>query len=110
MSPTLVLVPGSFVDSEAYDPVVLPLRAKGYTIHVLDPPCYSKGYAKGKAPPSMYDDAKFVSDFVEGLGDKEVVLLAHSYGGKSNSCDFMFWQSRSGSGGGIGDRMEGRGL
>jgi pimeloyl-ACP methyl ester carboxylesterase len=82
MSPTLVFVPGSFVKSEAYDPVVSPLRAKGYTIHVLDPPCYPKGYAKGKAPPSMYDDAKFVSDFVEGLGEEEVVLLAHSYGGK----------------------------
>jgi pimeloyl-ACP methyl ester carboxylesterase len=81
MTPALVLVPGSFVTSDSYDPVVLPLRAKGYTVHVLDPPCYPKNYKKGVAAPSMYDDAKFISDFVEGLNE-DVVLLAHSYGGE----------------------------
>jgi pimeloyl-ACP methyl ester carboxylesterase len=84
MAPTLVLIPGSFVESEAYDSVVSPLRAKGYKIHVLDPPAYPKGYAKGKAPPSMHDDADFISDFVQGLDGEEVVLMAHSYGGTSH--------------------------
>ena len=84
MAPTMVLVPGSFARSEMYDPVVLPLREKGYTIHALDPPCYPKNYKKGTPPPSMYDDAKFIKEFVEELADKgeEVVLFAHSYGGK----------------------------
>jgi pimeloyl-ACP methyl ester carboxylesterase len=82
MAPTLVLVPGSFVTSEAYDPVALPLREKGYTVHVLDPPCYPKGRKKGIPPPTMYDDAKHISDFVEGL-EEDVVLMAHSYGGES---------------------------
>jgi pimeloyl-ACP methyl ester carboxylesterase len=82
MAPSLVLVPGSFVTSASYEDVVQPLRAKGYTVHVLDPPCYPKGYKKGTPPPSMYDDAKFVSEFVAGL-DEDVVLMAHSYGGKS---------------------------
>jgi pimeloyl-ACP methyl ester carboxylesterase len=84
MAPTLVLVPGSFGTSEMYDPVVLPLREKGYTIHGLDPPCYPKNHKKGVPPPTMYDDAKFINDFVEGLADKgeEVVVLAHSYGGE----------------------------
>jgi len=84
MAPTMVLVPGSFGQGELYDPVVLPLREKGYTIHALDPPCYPKNYKKGTPPPSMYDDAKFIKEFVEGLADKgeEVVLFAHSYGGK----------------------------
>ncbi|KAL6711733.1 hypothetical protein ACN47E_004667 [Coniothyrium glycines] len=84
-SATLVLVPGSFSESEMYDPVVLPLRQKGYEIYVLDPPCYPKNYKPntGIAPPSMYDDAKFIAGQVEKLSDegKEVVLLAHSYGG-----------------------------
>ncbi|KAF2035223.1 alpha/beta-hydrolase [Setomelanomma holmii] len=83
MAPTMVIVPGSFGRSELYDPVVLPLRAKGYTIHALDPPCYPSSYKEGAPPPNMYDDAKFVHDFVEALADKgeEVVLFAHSYGG-----------------------------
>jgi alpha-beta hydrolase superfamily lysophospholipase len=81
MSRTLVIVPGSFVASEAYDPVVEPLRAKGYTIHVLDPPSYPKGYAKGKVPPSMHDDADYISDFITKLDGDDVVLMAHSYGG-----------------------------
>lgn len=85
MAPTLVLVPGSFSTPDMYDPVVLPLREKGYSIHVLDPPCYPNNYKKGTTPPSMYDDAKFISDFVKKLVDESgenVVVLAHSYGGR----------------------------
>lgn len=64
--------------------VVEPLRSKGYSVHALDPPCYPKSYKKGAPPPSMYDDAKFIAEFVEKLADRgeEVVLMAHSYGGK----------------------------
>lgn len=84
--PELVVVPGSFGTSEMYDPIVLPLREKGYAIHVLDPPCYPKGYKAGSQgpPPGIYDDAKFVSDYLRKLADagKEVVVLAHSYGGE----------------------------
>jgi pimeloyl-ACP methyl ester carboxylesterase len=85
MSPILVLVPGSFGSSEMYDPVVLPLREKGYTIHVLDLLCYPGNYAKGKAPPSMYDDADAIREFVEKVADEngdDIVMMAHSYGGE----------------------------
>ncbi|KAH7072388.1 Alpha/beta hydrolase fold-1 [Paraphoma chrysanthemicola] len=83
MAPTLVIVPGSFCPSEVYDPVLDPLRQKGYSIHALDPPCYPKNYAQGKPAPTMYDDAEFVSRFVQTLADKgeDVVILSHSYGG-----------------------------
>ncbi|KAF2824284.1 alpha/beta-hydrolase [Ophiobolus disseminans] len=83
MAPTMVIVPGSFARSEMYDPVVLPLRETGHTIHALDPPCYPKSHKKGTPAPSMYDDAKFIQDFVERLADKgeDVVIFAHSYGG-----------------------------
>ena len=83
--PTIVLIPGSFCFKEAYDPVVEPLRAKGYDIYVLEPPCYPAAYKPGSgAAPSMYDDARFVREFVRKLADggKEVVIVAHSYGGK----------------------------
>lgn len=85
MAPILVIVPGSFGTSDMYEPVVEPLREKGYNIHVLDPPCYPKGYKKGTPAPHMYADAKFISDYVTGLADKDsddIVMMAHSYGGK----------------------------
>jgi len=80
----MVLIPGSFGQSSLYDMVVEPLRSKGYSVHALDPPCYPRSYKKGAPPPSMYDDAKFIAEFVEKLADRgeEVVLMAHSYGGK----------------------------
>jgi pimeloyl-ACP methyl ester carboxylesterase len=85
MPPTLILVPGSFTTSEMYDPVTKPLRAKGYDIHVLDPPCYPAKYQKGMPAPSMYDDAKYITEYVEKFlaenDGRDVVLLAHSYGG-----------------------------
>lgn len=79
--PTIVLIPGSFVHSSHYDPTLQPLRDKGLSIHVLDPPCYHT--KKPGPPPTMHDDAAFITDFVEGLADKgeEVVLVSHSYGG-----------------------------
>jgi hypothetical protein len=85
--PILVLIPGSFSWSHQYDALVQPLRAKGHVVHVLEPPCYPAGYkANAENPlPNMYDDAKFINEFVSKLVDeeKEVVLLAHSYGGMS---------------------------
>ncbi|KAH8728951.1 Alpha/Beta hydrolase protein [Phaeosphaeriaceae sp. PMI808] len=108
MAPTLVLVPGSFGSSEMYDPVVLPLRQRGYDIHVLDPPCYPRGYKKGAPAPSMYDDARFISEYITGIADKtgnNVVLLAHSYGGTpaSESLEHVtaFKRSAQGKKGGV---------
>lgn len=80
-----------------YDPVIVPLRAKGYDIVVLDPPCYPRGYSsgayQGKAPPGMHDDAKFVAEAIEKKseeeGGKDVVVLAHSYGGKFSCVIFI---------------------
>ncbi|KAI8931284.1 hypothetical protein NX059_011628 [Plenodomus lindquistii] len=83
--PVIVLVPGSFTVSSQYDSLVKPLREKGYTLHVLEPPCYPAGYKarSDQSPPGLADDAKFVHDFVEKIVEegKEVVMFAHSYGG-----------------------------
>ncbi|KAH7382601.1 Alpha/beta hydrolase fold-1 [Phaeosphaeria sp. MPI-PUGE-AT-0046c] len=103
MAPTLILIPGSFGKSEMYDPVALVLRQKGYTIHVLDPPCYPKSYVKGAPPPSMFDDAKFISEFVSKIADEtgeDIVLMAHSYGGipASQSLSTISKSARSASG------------
>ena len=84
--PTVVVVPGSFCFGDIYNEVLDPLRAKGYDIQVLEPPCYPAGYKRGSnggAPPNMYADARYIHEHVEKLADegKEVVLVAHSYGG-----------------------------
>ena len=81
--PELVIVPGSFSSSKFYDIIVDPLRAKGYSVHVLDPPCYPESYKPGLPSPSMYDDAAFINSFVTKLADegKDVVIMPHSYGG-----------------------------
>ena len=78
--PTIVLIPGSFLHSSHYTPTLQPLMDAGLSIHVLDPPCY---YAKKPNLPTMYDDAAFIANYVTQLADqgKEVVLVAHSYGG-----------------------------
>ena len=79
--PIVVLIPGSFLHSSHYTPTLQPLIDAGLSIHVLNPPCY---YAKKPGPPpTMYDDASFIANFVEGLADKgeEVVIVSHSYGG-----------------------------
>ena len=67
--PVLVLVPGSFAESDYYEPLVAPLREKGYKIDVLDPPCYPKAYKKGSPLPSMYDDAAFIAKHITNLID-----------------------------------------
>lgn len=79
--PTIVLIPGSFLHSSHYDPTLQPLRDKTLSIHVLDPPCYHT--KKPGPPPTMLDDAAFITDFVESLADRgeQVVLVSHSYGG-----------------------------
>jgi pimeloyl-ACP methyl ester carboxylesterase len=83
--PTLVFVPGSFCFGDTYEAALAPLRAKGYDIEVLEPPCYPAGYKRGSdgAPPNMYADARYINEHVTNLANegKEVVLLAHSYGG-----------------------------
>lgn len=79
--PTVVLIPGSFINSAYYTPTIQPLRDAGVTVHLLDPPCY---YSKKPGPPpTMYDDASFIASFVSKLADasEEIVLVAHSYGG-----------------------------
>jgi hypothetical protein len=87
--PSVVIVPGSFCPGSMYDPLVMPLRAKGYEIHVLEPPCYPSGYkADSSAPqPNMYNDAKFINEYVTALANsgKDVIVLAHSYGGEFRS-------------------------
>ena len=82
--PAIILVTGSFALPEFYDNVVKPVVARGYEIRALHSPTVSLETSPRKGdPPTMYDDAAFISREVEKLADegKEVLLMAHSYGG-----------------------------
>ena len=82
--PSILLIPGSFALPSFYHEVVDAV-AKDYSIKALHLP--SVGLApktpREGAPPSMYDDAAFIAKEAEKLADegKDVILVAHSYGG-----------------------------
>lgn len=83
--PSIIFVPGSFGLPEFYDPVINAVAAKGYEIRALHYPSVGLRTGEGRegVPPTMYDDAAFIAAQTEKLADegKDVVLIAHSYGG-----------------------------
>ncbi|KAF2475686.1 alpha/beta-hydrolase [Lindgomyces ingoldianus] len=79
--PTIVFIPGSFCPPFFYDDSIQkPIVSRGYEMHVLQYP--SIGY-KPNSLPTMADDAAFISAEVAKVADegKDIVLVAHSYGG-----------------------------
>jgi hypothetical protein len=78
--PAIVLVTGSFCLPELYNDILDPLRAKGYEIAA---PALRSVVKKPGPPPTLYDDAAAIQTEVKKFADegKDVVLIAHSYGG-----------------------------
>lgn len=81
--PSILIVPGSFGLPEFYDPVVDAVAAEGYEIRALHLPTVAPKTGPEGPPPSMYDDAALIAKETEKLADagKDVILVAHSYGG-----------------------------
>jgi len=69
MSPTIVLVHGSFADASGWNGVVNRLQAEGYTVY---------------CPPNLLrnipTDAAYIRDFLSTI-EGDIVLVGHSYGG-----------------------------
>jgi pimeloyl-ACP methyl ester carboxylesterase len=78
--PAIVFVTGSFCPPSFYDNISTILRSRGYELSI--PPLRTVGKKPGPAP-TMYDDAAGVAAEVTKFADqgKDVVLIAHSYGG-----------------------------
>jgi hypothetical protein len=78
--PAIIIVTGSFSPVDAYDDTIAPLRAQGYEVIVPALPSIGK---KPGPPPTLYDDANLIASEAERFVDdgKDVVLIAHSYGG-----------------------------
>ncbi|KAM3072307.1 hypothetical protein ACMFMG_009117 [Clarireedia jacksonii] len=83
--PSIIFIPGSFALPSFYDNISNAIAAKGYEIKVLHNPTSSNGPDAGREgdPPTMYDDAANIAKEAEKLADegKDVILVAHSYGG-----------------------------
>ncbi|KAJ4244205.1 hypothetical protein NW762_014587 [Fusarium torreyae] len=80
-SPTLVIVPGSFAPAKLYRGFTESLARHGIDSRVVDTPSVGR---QGVLPPqTMSDDADEIIRVVSRLigQGKEVVLMAHSYGG-----------------------------
>jgi hypothetical protein len=80
MAPTLLLVPGSFCPASHYDSLLAKLKSKGYSGQAIDLPTVTK---RPGPLPTMHDDAAHINAVAAKLADegKDVVLVAHSYGG-----------------------------
>ncbi|CAN8105479.1 unnamed protein product [Discula destructiva] len=82
----IVLVTASFTVPELYDEITNAVAAAKIPIKALHLPSTGTGPGLGREgvqPPSMLEDAAFVSAELEKLADAgtEIVLVAHSYGG-----------------------------
>lgn len=77
--PTIVFVPGAWHTPAAFDGLLPPLHAAGYLTTAICLP--STGVSPGIS--SFVPDVKAVRDVVGGLVEleREVVVVAHSYGG-----------------------------
>ncbi|GAP93475.1 hypothetical protein SAMD00023353_13300020 [Rosellinia necatrix] len=83
--PFFVLSTGSFAPPAFYDNLVDRLGENGYEMKVLHLPSVGRAAGEGRDTPpgTMYEDAALIAKEVEALADagKEVILVAHSYGG-----------------------------
>ncbi|KAF8205315.1 Alpha/Beta hydrolase protein [Mycena galopus ATCC 62051] len=81
VKPTIIIIPGSFSLVAFYDPIIAGLQAHGYNVHGVELETVN-GRHRAEAA-GMYDDAAKVAALASRLADegKEIVLVAHSYGG-----------------------------
>ncbi|KAJ6470527.1 Alpha/beta hydrolase fold-1 [Mycena sanguinolenta] len=77
--PTIIIIPASFSPLSLYAAVISNLQSHGYSVHGVELETVGR---RDKAP-SMYDDAAVVASITSKLAEegKDVVLVAHSYGG-----------------------------
>ncbi|KAF3393036.1 hypothetical protein DPV78_010064, partial [Talaromyces pinophilus] len=80
--PTIVIVPGSFTSSSAYD-TLASILTKQYNYEVIVGTVQSASRAPPEKPATMQEDAAYFRGIIEALSNqgKDVVVVGHSYGG-----------------------------
>jgi alpha-beta hydrolase superfamily lysophospholipase len=81
--PSILIIPGAAGLPELYDTFVEAVKEHGLNIEALALPSVRSANEANVTPPTMYEDATFIQSHIAKLADagKDVVLLAHSYGG-----------------------------
>ncbi|KNG83193.1 hypothetical protein ANOM_008829 [Aspergillus nomiae NRRL 13137] len=94
--PSIIIVPGSFSLPDFYDTVVDGVASKGYEVKAIR----LRSTEKLQPPATMYDDAAAIASEVATLVEqgKEVILVAHSYGGVPTSESIKGLAKTEGSG------------
>ncbi|OJZ83229.1 hypothetical protein ASPFODRAFT_210058 [Aspergillus luchuensis CBS 106.47] len=97
--PSIVIVPGACALPELYDPVTTRIASQGYEIHTVRLPSVGPSDGPLPEPGTMYDDAAAIAREIERLVEqgKEVVVVAHSYGGTPASQSIQGLIKREGS-------------
>lgn len=93
MHPHILFVPGSFSPATIYAPFISLLQNTSVPASAVDlPSVIAPGAALPSKPASLYDDAAAIHAALTPLLDahKEIVLLAHSYGGLPASQVFQY--------------------
>ncbi|GKZ32065.1 hypothetical protein AbraIFM66950_001174 [Aspergillus brasiliensis] len=97
--PSIVIVPGAYALPELYDPVTTRLASQGYEVHTVHLPSVAPSDGPLPKPGSMYDDAEVIAGAIKRLVNqgKEVVVVAHSYGGTPASQSIQGLVKKEGS-------------
>jgi pimeloyl-ACP methyl ester carboxylesterase len=98
--PTILIVPGSFCPAYVYDPMVKDIQSHGYDVQAIDLRSVGGPEVSGI---QMSDDATHIASFIKPLVDagKEVVLVAHSYGGTPGTESVKGFAKQEGKPGGV---------
>ncbi|WP_157545252.1 alpha/beta fold hydrolase [Microtetraspora fusca] len=79
--PTIVLVGGSFLGAWAWERVTPLLTASGHQVHPLTLTGFGDRAHLGSPTTALATHARDITAAIEFAGLREVVLVAHSYGG-----------------------------
>ncbi|PYH92589.1 alpha/beta-hydrolase [Aspergillus ellipticus CBS 707.79] len=103
--PSIILVPGAFAPPELYEGITTRVASQGYEIHAVRLPSVAPSSGPLPQPGTMYDDAAAIAREIAKLVDqgKEVIVVAHSYGGvpASQSIQGLVKKERSDKPGGV---------
>ncbi len=80
--PAFVFVHGAWVGEWYWDPIVSSLRAEGYEAYAVTLSGHGKDAANFGPDISVTDHVGDIVSLVRGKGLSEIILVAHSYGGK----------------------------
>lgn len=97
--PSIVVVPGAYALPDLYVRVTTRLASLGYEVHTIRLSSVAPSDGPLPEPGTMYDDAAVIAREINQLVEqgKEVVVLAHSYGGMPASQSIQGLVKREGS-------------